>query len=143
MTTETKISPQGTKRLYALDCISQMCYFAKINIEYCSIALKGLENGGLKDTVILYREQQQNWLNKILRSLKQYKFAGVDLYTEMVNDLEDMPMIAMFDIIGNLKMAKDMEGISDVVNELKDLEDIEPIKTNLIALIRNEKNKNL
>lgn len=129
------------EQLYALDCLSQICYWAKINIEYMDTIQRRLPAGGLKDTAIYYRQNQEQWLNKMLRGLKGYQANGVDILSSMKKDLEDIPMVVMFDIISNLKRAQDMEGISEVVKELSDLPDATPILTNLKAIIKNEKYK--
>lgn len=135
------VTKEDKTRLYALDCISQMAYMSKMNIEYCSMALKFLPQTAIKDTVMYYRENQQNWLSRIMKSLKDYKFAGVDIYTAMKDDLDGMPMVAMFDIIGNLKKTQDMEAVATIVEEVAGIEDLSPILTNIVAIIRNEKHR--
>lgn len=140
-TTEQIPTKQFEQQVYALDCLSQMAYWSKINIEYCKTAARNLPAGGLKDAVIFYHQQEENWLNKIIRGLKGHKANGVDIYSAMKEDLEDIPMVVMFDIISDLKKAQDMEGISEIVKELSTLKSISPILTNLQAIIRNQKNK--
>lgn len=141
MTQEPQISKELQLQLYGLDCISQMAYWSHMNVEYCKIIGRVIPPSGLKDTIIMYRQSEENWLNKILRTLKGYKVAGVDMVTSLQQDMDSMNLIAMFDIISSLKKTQDMEGVADLVKELAELKDIEPIKTNLIALIRNEKTK--
>jgi hypothetical protein len=130
------------KQLYALDALSQMCYFSRISNEYLAMCCRMLPPSKLKDVVMHYRENQQNWENKLLRSLKDFgKFADVDLYSSMKKDLDSGELVAMFDIISNLKKTVDMEGVATIVEECSGLEDLDNVKTNIIAIIRNEKSR--
>lgn len=127
-------------QIYGIECVAQMAYWSAINVEYCRTAARKLPAGGLKDTLIHYQQSEQNWLNKIMKALKGYSTNGVDIHSSLAKDLEETPMIAMFDIISKLKKARDIEGIADVVDELSDVHDVSKIFTNLKAIIRNQKN---
>jgi hypothetical protein len=128
-------------QMYGIECLSQICYWSFINIEYCSTVSKNLPAGKLKDLMIYYQQNQREWLRKIMGALKGYKAGELDLHKSMQQDLDDIPLWVMFAIISDLKRAMDMEGISEVVKEMSELKDASPILTQLKAIIKNEKYK--
>jgi hypothetical protein len=140
-TAEQTLTKETQTQLIALDCLAQMIYLLHLTCEYCPYIAKRLPPSNLKDVVLYFGQNETNWKNKMLRALKGFKTGGVDLHAAMVKDLESAELPAYFDIMTNLKKARDLETIADLVGEMADVTDFSEIKGNLTALIRNQKYK--
>lgn len=142
MTTEQKneISEIDQREMYGLDCISSICYQTKANVDLLELTQPYLHAGKLKDLVIYFRQNQKDWLDRMLRAIKEFgKIRGIDWHTAMKNDLDGSPLVAMTDIIRNLYQVKDMEGVATLVEEATLIEDLTPVIQQIKFIIQNEK----
>lgn len=125
---------------YGLDCIASICYQTKANCDILELAQPFLAAGRLKDLVIHFRQNQMDWMYRILRAMKEFgKLKGIDWYSSMKKDLEGAPLIAMTDIIRSLYQVLDMEGAATLFEEVALVEDLSPILPQLKFIIQNEK----
>jgi hypothetical protein len=143
MTKEQKqlLSKSERDQIYGLEILSQICYNSHLNIEFCRSVIKNVPASKLKDVAIYYSDNQSTWLSRMMRALKGCEIAGLDIYSTMKDDFDNMPLVALFDVLSNLKQVPDMESVAEIVEECVGIKDLTPVLVNIKALIRNEKNK--
>lgn len=134
---------QEQKTLYGLDCIAEIAYFSSISIAYLDVVLKFIPQSSVKDAVLFWQETQKRWLDKTMRAARHFSMKNnIPLYDDLKSDIEGDGLLALFECIKVLKKTRDLESVSDILEESSGLIEMSPtLKTQIIALIRNEKNK--
>jgi len=125
------------KEIEYIDMIASMVYQTKLNIDSLDGKVKKLSPSSLRDTTILYLENQKNWLAKFNRGLKK---VGLDQL--MDKDLKSQD-IAYYQICCEfLRQSRDLSGICEIIEAAMNVESLDPILPNIKALLFNHQTKN-
>lgn len=144
MTKEQKatLSPKEQNEIYGLEILASICYNTQMNIEFLRSVQRNLPQSKVKDVAMYYMNDQQTWLNKMFRGLREMgRVNGVDFYTAMKKDLDNTDLVAMYDILSNIKQVPDTEGVATIIETCVGVQDLSPVLPNLKAIIRNQKLK--
>lgn len=99
--------------LLALDFIASMVYQTKLNVLSLERKVMKLRPSSLKDVVILFVANQNNWLNKLMRGCK-----AIGLHKEMERDLTSDEIHFYSGICELARMTPDMEAAFNLMQAI-------------------------
>lgn len=130
------------KHTYSTALISDLCYSTSYFVGHIEMILPKMKPSGLKDVIYGYEQMCKNYLGKMMKALKDYSIKNNStLYESMRQDLEGLPILDLFAALDALKKSKDISVVAEIIEACVDVEDMGAIKTNILALVRNQKSK--
>lgn len=131
-----KIEEHKALELVALDFIAAMIYQTDLNVQCMRNKVMKLPNNmPLKNVVILFVENQQNWLSKLMRGLKQ-----IGMYDAMKRDLNSNEVQYYSIVCEFARQTHDIEAAANIMEALSRVEEIpESVQEQIFELLNNIK----
>jgi len=129
---ETIINEKEINQLIALDFVAAMTYQTKLNVMCLERKAMKLNPGPLKDAVIMFVENQKNWMRKLMKGLDKIGLKEImdrdlnseelDYYNvicEFARRTIDMPAAA--DLMEHISQAEEIPGwlVRQIIDSLK------------------------
>lgn len=106
-------------QLIALDHIAAMVYQTDLNIKCMERKVTKLPGSALKDVVILFVENQKNWLRKLMKGMEKI---GID--QNMQRDLNSQEIDYYAVICEFARQTTDMEAAADIMEGISKCEEV-------------------
>jgi len=119
-----------------IDIIAGCAYQGQITYDIMYQKVRKLNPSPLKNYMLMYVDKQLTDVKKLIRLIKESDFRA-----KLKDDLKSTDIAYYSAVCEFAREAKHLEYLADVVEIAKDVEDFEPIITQLKAIMLNQINK--
>jgi hypothetical protein len=120
--------------IIALDMVALMTYQTKLNIDALDGNVKKMRPSPLKDVVLLFVQNQKNWIDKLMRGMRKI---GID--QAMQKDLNSTDLKYYSIICEFARQAHDYPAAADLMEHIAAAEHISSEQQDQIISILNQK----
>lgn len=106
-------------QIIALDFVASMTYQTKLNVMCLERKVMKLKPGPLKDAVILFVENQKNWMRKLMKGLD-----AIGLKENMERDLNSAELDYYNVICEFARQTNDMQAAADLMEHIAQANEI-------------------
>jgi hypothetical protein len=119
--------------LGVVDIIAACCYQGQLTYDIMYQTARKLPSSPLKNYLLMYVDKQQTDVKKLIRLIKESEFR-----IKLNQDLKSTDIAYYGAICEFSRGAKNLEYLADIVEIGKDVENFEPIITQLKAIMLNQ-----
>ena len=113
------MNPTAELEVIAIDHIAAMIYQTELNIKCMERKVMKLKPCSLKDVVILYVENQKNWLRKLMNGMK-----SIDMKETMQTDLQSQDLDNYAVICEFARQTHDTDAAANLMEHISQCPDI-------------------